>query len=99
MMATEQIVLDVKWETAVPLLLETYRYGTPAGRRDARDELLRCARIADEAVRLQKALKEPTPEMIEAGNKELDRGAVTYPEDIFTAMVAPLLPSVEPRAD
>lgn len=58
----EEIIIEMKWTTAVPLLLEIIQNGTPQGRRDARDELLRCARIADTAV---VAAKTPSPETTE----------------------------------
>jgi hypothetical protein len=57
---TEEVVVDMKWETAVPLLLEIIQNGTPFGRRNAREELLRCARIADTAVVAAKAAS-PAP--------------------------------------
>lgn len=53
---TEQVTVDMSWATAVPMLIEIIVNGTPAGRQGAREELIRCARIADRAVTLQREL-------------------------------------------
>jgi hypothetical protein len=58
---TEEVVLEMKWATAVPLLLEIYTNAeTPKARMDAREELMRCARIADTAV-VNAAAPSPEP--------------------------------------
>jgi hypothetical protein len=50
-MTEEYEVIEMNWRTAVPLLLEIIQNAeTPKARIDAREELLRCARIADQAV-------------------------------------------------
>lgn len=55
---TEEIHLEMSWTRAVPLLLEVYTNAeTPKARADARDELMRCARIADQAVARSKSLE------------------------------------------
>jgi hypothetical protein len=54
---TEEIMLEMNWRTAVPMLVEIIANAeTPKARMDARDELLRCARIADHAVSGRKEL-------------------------------------------
>jgi hypothetical protein len=75
---TEEIHIELSWARAVPLLLEIYTNAeTPKARREAREELMRCARIADDAATLVAKVRK-LPERLEAqcvcGRDDWDRG-------------------------
>jgi hypothetical protein len=71
---TEEIMLEMNWRTAVPMLVEIIANAeTPKARMDARDELLRCARIADQAVRLEPAARAVADELNLWGDDTLER--------------------------
>lgn len=53
-MGTEELTLEMPWTTAVPLYVEVIANGTPLGRREAREDLMKLARMGEAYRKLAK---------------------------------------------
>lgn len=53
-MKTEKIEIKINWQGVLPMLIALLENGTPEGRKTAREELLKMAKLADEANELRR---------------------------------------------